>query len=1003
MGQLPAHHVPRPRLATVVGDAQVLVVEAGAGFGKTTLATELAEAWRAVMVEVTLYEGGVSAALFATHLRAALGRAGFSDAAAAMADAGYDPHGAVDAALALLANEQCVIVVDDAQHAERDAAVLIERMTRRIAPPQRAIVLARHLPEGCERLRRAEFVQLRPADLELGVEETLTVCREGFGLDVTVADAEALLATTGGWTAATVLAAARARRTGESLISVTAAADSAHGRTAVEAILEEALVALSPDDVVALAQVARVFELDRAAIDLLGDEPGFLERVLSAGVPFVAVGADRWALPGPVRDYFSARAAPDPERLRRLAERYAARGELSAALQLLLSADDPQNAAELLAGASPLLLDAVDLLEYESVVDRLGAPLLDRHPRILLHLIRLYDSAALFDKRTAALDRLERIVGYAEDPRLRKAVELERSVDLIRTSQHEEAAIGAAQFLADDDGADAVTRARALSAMARAVCWRSDEQGRRDEAAMRRSDGYFTQAASLYRSVGLHTSAAAMVPYQAMWIDYALGNASAALERLDAGLAMTVGRPRKWAFLLAFRAETLIELGRYEEAEAACIQSLAVGERYGDEQLRAFAFWDQAIIASHLGDADRVLERLRRVERHPGEWFEPISGDFFGQAADDLDRVGQVALAWEYLRRGQRNPMDGESAIAMAEAALLARHGDPDLAETCLLNVFTHHVDPRERWRVTLFRAYAAFRRGDSGVGAMAARAFEQAARMGLDQLPLTKEREITLAVLGLAAETGQPAALALQQGSLPATLTVLGPFTLTRGGRPVAISAGQSVQLLKLLAVSGGQLPTERVVDTLWPDADIDAGRNRLRTLLNRLRSEAGDVVLRHGEVLSLSAELRVDLDFFEREARRALALGSDEPTLAVGVARAALARYRGEVLPEDPYEPWAERPRDHAQRLALDLLDLCADVAAANGDLDEVRRLVEATIDLAPYDDARYLRAATALLQQGRRGAALAVVARARAALAELGLSPPLDLVRLERQVVA
>jgi hypothetical protein len=29
--------------------------------------------------------------------------------------------------------------------------------------------------------------------------------------------------------------------------------------------------------------------------------------------------------------------------------------------------------------------------------------------------------------------------------------------------------------------------------------------------------------------------------------------------------------------------------------------------------------------------------------------------------------------------------------------------------------------------------------------------------------------------------------------------------------------------------------------------------------------------------------------------------------------------------------------------------------------------------------------------------------VVARARAALAELGLSPPLDLVRLERQVVA
>jgi two-component SAPR family response regulator len=117
------------------------------------------------------------------------------------------------------------------------------------------------------------------------------------------------------------------------------------------------------------------------------------------------------------------------------------------------------------------------------------------------------------------------------------------------------------------------------------------------------------------------------------------------------------------------------------------------------------------------------------------------------------------------------------------------------------------------------------------------------------------------------------------------------------------------------------------------------------------------------------------------------------------VAIARSAIARYRGDVLPEDAYEPWADRPRDHARRTALELLDLCTDVATESGDLDEVCRVVSLAIDFAPYEDHRYLRAATALLEQGRRGAALAVVARARAALAELGLPPPLDLVRIER----
>src|SRR5262249_60229019 len=101
-------------------------------------------------------------------------------------------------------------------------------------------------------------------------------------------------------------------------------------------------------------------------------------------------------------------------------------------------------------------------------------------------------------------------------------------------------------------------------------------------------------------------------------------------------------------------------------------------------------------------------------------------------------RAGHAALATASPPRAGAGPRDAEPMIAMAEAALLARHGDPLLAEQKLLAAPGHQVAPREYWRLTLLRAYAAFRRGDADAGALAARAFAEAARLGLAHLPYT-------------------------------------------------------------------------------------------------------------------------------------------------------------------------------------------------------------------------------------------------------------------------
>ena len=68
-------------------------------------------------------------------------------------------------------------------------------------------------------------------------------------------------------------------------------------------------------------------------------------------------------------------------------------------------------------------------------------------------------------------------------------------------------------------------------------------------------------------------------------------------------------------------------------------------------------------------------------------------------------------------------------------------------------------------------------------------------------------------------------------------------------------------------------------------------------------------------------------------------------------------MARYRGDLLPDDRYDDWAEKPRQQARLVMLELLDLCATEAARRGDLDALRRTVERTIEFAPYDDVRYL----------------------------------------------
>lgn len=1003
MKRFPPYHVFRRRLTDLCGEEQVVVVEAGAGFGKSVLAAELVDAWKVVGIEVTLL-GPVTPDLLAAQLLAAARRAGFVEAAAAMERGVGDPQSAIDELVGALADEECAFVIDDFQWADERAAELASYLAAELAPRQRLVVLARTLPPGAGRLQRAEAFHLAASDLRLRPEETLRLCREGFGLDVGPEETRLIDEATGGWTAAAVLALRRSTRTGEQLHSVARLAERGVPARSVASLLDDALARLSEEEKQHLAQVARLPLIDSAVADGVAGRAGFFDHLLTLGFPFLSGEEGWWELPGPVRDALGELAPARPDALRRAAEVYRRKGQMGASLELLTAHGFSFEAAAMVADVTSPEIEAVDISLLRAVMDKVGDAALEAHPMALVQLARCLGLAAMFEPRRDALERARAIASGRDDPPLHRALELELAKDAIVQSRHAEAEEKARAVLSAVGPSEDLTTANAYAVLGRAVCWRLEEDGRRSEAAMDEADRHLARAVELFRRLGLRGAAAVLLPYRAFWVEFARGHAEIALSRLSEGIELVADRPRTWASLLLYRYEIELELGRFAECEATGAVVEEVANELDDGFLRSYLTWNRSLAASYLGDVGATLELVRRTEREATDWWNyAAAADFLASAAESLGRVGETALAFEYLDRAKADPQDAEPVIAVAEAVLEARSGDPEKAEALLSAAPQRRVDPREKWRLTLFRAVAAHRRSEPSAGALAARAFEEAALLGLSHLPLVKERSATESVLGLALETGLPAAAALESASLPAAVLLLGGFSVSRGGRPLALSPGLGPQLVKILAAHGGRLLSEIVIDSLWPEVDLQTGRNRLRTLLNRLRGEIGDLVGREGEMLVLAHGVVVDVDRFEEEARRAIALGRTEPVLAGALARSAMARYRGGLLPDDAYEAWAEQPREQARNLMLQLLDLSIDVALYRGDLDELRRVVDLTIEHAPHDGERHVRAASALFQQGNRGGALLVLQRARRALEELGLGPTSDLVGLEEEISA
>jgi DNA-binding SARP family transcriptional activator len=215
----------------------------------------------------------------------------------------------------------------------------------------------------------------------------------------------------------------------------------------------------------------------------------------------------------------------------------------------------------------------------------------------------------------------------------------------------------------------------------------------------------------------------------------------------------------------------------------------------------------------------------------------------------------------------------------------------------------------------------------------------------------------------------------------------VLGRVGVVRAGELFPGPPGVPGRALRILAVRG-RLHVEELSEMLWPGADAQSGRPRLRNVVSRIRSAVGPVVERTEDLLGLASDVEVDTERFEQLAKQALAAAAEDPLAATEPASAAVELYQGPLLPDCPYDEWAVAPRERARRRYVGLLDLLAEAAALRGETDAALVLLERAAETEPYDDERLLRAAELCLDAGRRGAAASLLERAGSVNGRLGV---------------
>ena len=236
----------------------------------------------------------------------------------------------------------------------------------------------------------------------------------------------------------------------------------------------------------------------------------------------------------------------------------------------------------------------------------------------------------------------------------------------------------------------------------------------------------------------------------------------------------------------------------------------------------------------------------------------------------------------------------------------------------------------------------------------------------------------------------------------------LLGPLSVTVGGRDVVISGARRRDvLIRLVLNAGHPMESGRLLESVWEgDAPAEAA-NSLQAHVGYLRRQlGGSRVLTQGRAYRLDMDgVTVDSVEFEREVQAGqVAVDHARPGEAVELVRSALARWRGPVLIDAVDHSWGQAEIARLTELHGRAHALLLQALLASGRYDELVVAGELAVSEHPLREELWRSLMLALARSGRTAEAGRVFRRYRAWLGEeVGLEPSVELFALDAAIIS
>ena len=227
------------------------------------------------------------------------------------------------------------------------------------------------------------------------------------------------------------------------------------------------------------------------------------------------------------------------------------------------------------------------------------------------------------------------------------------------------------------------------------------------------------------------------------------------------------------------------------------------------------------------------------------------------------------------------------------------------------------------------------------------------------------------------------------------------------------------------LLSAEQHHLHREQIQEILWPSSTSEQAANSFGKTLYLLRralepelvsgkgSSSIYVHLERDTLMLIPARLDIDADIFESSAKPLQAkMRSRSPKERANEADLdllnefdhLLSLYKGDYLPDDVYEDWAQRRRDRLRRIQSWLLENAAELAQANAQGQRACAYLQALLEGNSADEQTHRQLMLVYARMGRRSDALHQYQLLRAALREeLDATPLPETTELFRSIQA